>query len=964
MAGRSVGAGTPGSWAPMPGADYYGGILMTGPGWGIGEPAVGWKIPNISGTGPVYCITAGANPPGMTYNAATAATSLPNAQTAASMIALFGQPGNTDAEIAEVAAEIQVHVARPASTSMYSGLGSFSGADGTTTSKARADAHWAYAASHDFGGAYGTPTFSGLVSKSDSTTRAHTQYTGTVHVPGAGAGVTVTLGFNSTQGTVSATKLVTNASGDATFRYTVAQPGGTMSFTASVVSAGAPKPVQYTAQSNGGQTMFGVLGASNTTRTGKGEASVSATIDIVWWKYTIGDQNKAPVAGAVFSKVVDATNGTTIATGLTSKTSKQTLPGVTPGHTLVWTETTAPPEDYINGAFTIKVPANAADGYEIALGNPKIPLITVSSQVLASTTPFGVRLSDAVEINGDDGESGTLDSWLKFVPGGVCDELTAQQLAEAAVVGTYHTPIPPGFTSGAIRVDGPVPSATQAGAWAWQQTVTVTPSGAVATSAYGAPGECAQVTVPSADTSTLERYGTPGDVLSDSVTVAGVTSVPAVTSAVGTFDVRHYFRPFANDSELCPRSGTPDGRDQWREWIAAEPSLLVATDTFELLADGSATALAEHAPAEVGCGTFEVSYTPVALDGEPTPAPVIVSPAGAENEGYALVIPSASTTLSRKTSASDSMVRFADKAQIRGTHGVPTTLIDYVLGPQPADAMGICLSVTFDDTQVAGRFDPITVEHDQTVETNTLTFPKSAADLTCYLAVESLAIPGPDGEPRLVFSADLGSEIAEMGLAPQAPAGSATPSPEAASSPRAKPSAQPKITTEVRAAQVTAGGLITDLIKLWGTGDRIGTVTGVILGPVAPNAAGNCDAADFTSAPIAGRITPIHTVGDGEFTSSPFATAATGCFNFVESWADAATGKTVVSTRQGEMAETFLVTPSRYGSAQGSGAMISTGFAGASAGRSLAGVCGGLALIATGLVIAVAGLARQHRVRL
>ncbi|MEO7288892.1 MAG: hypothetical protein ABI140_18425, partial [Jatrophihabitantaceae bacterium] len=96
--------------------------------------------------------------------------------------------------------------------------------------------------------------------------------------------------------------------------------------------------------------------------------------------------------------------------------------------------------------------------------------------------------------------------------------------------------------------------------------------------------------------------------------------------------------------------------------------------------------------------------------------------------------------------------------------------------PAAPDAQHSCTTASYQPDAVAGRFADVTVTQDQTVTTNPLTIAKQPT-AGCYTAWESLAIAGPNGTPRTVYTKALGSEAAEIALTSPTPAPPATPTP-------------------------------------------------------------------------------------------------------------------------------------------------------------------------------------------
>ncbi|MDR1998513.1 MAG: hypothetical protein LBQ06_01025, partial [Frankiaceae bacterium] len=113
-----------------------------------------------------------------------------------------------------------------------------------------------------------------------------------------------------------------------------------------------------------------------------------------------------------------------------------------------------------------------------------------------------------------------------------------------------------------------------------------------------------------------------------------------------------------------------------------------------------------------------------------------------------------------------------------------------------------------------------------------------------------------------------------------------TPSGASASSPPTAPNESTLVTKpalETRASAQTAapGDQITDTVVVTGAAGVAGTITGSLLGPLAPSG-GSCAGLDWSTAPTASKIGPIAITGSGTYVTSPITITATGCFTFQE----------------------------------------------------------------------------------
>ncbi|MEO9240044.1 MAG: hypothetical protein ABI418_18360, partial [Jatrophihabitantaceae bacterium] len=513
------------------------------------------------------------------------------------------------------------------------------------------------------------PTITGLVTSANG--RFNTTYTATVH---GDAKTTYTL--SSVGANLSTKSVTTSSAGTAIFNYLV--PGTTTSRTFTITVGGTVysrmdeyAAVDQPASQSQTVTTWG-SGPANSTARGAVDPFISASIT----KLTAGDASRTPQA-ATF-RVVDKTTGQIVRTSFSTVAGRPTPLGqaFVPCHTDVFTETKAPAGAYIPipGTFTVTIPCTASNGFSIVLTDPRIPLVTVSTTANFEQTPYGTQLVDRVTLTGDDGEAGTITGSLKRLAGVRCAAATAAQWAAAAVVGTYSTPIVGSFGdhkgNGVYTVTGPVPAASETGAWGWFETAKLTPSGATASSPYGAPHECTDVTRPAAETVASEPTGLVGDALHDTIAISGLSQTPAgAPGAGGQVTSLLYFMPYSSDIMQCPAAGTDAGQQAWAAYIQSTPAALLERQNLDVSAD-TTVMTTPHTIShlgkliEGGCYTYATTYTPTG-----SPTPLVLGAAGATGESTSIVAPTVRTVISASTTAKSGSVTFTDNAVIAGTHG-------------------------------------------------------------------------------------------------------------------------------------------------------------------------------------------------------------------------------------------------------------------------------------------------------
>jgi hypothetical protein len=611
------------------------------------------------------------------------------------------------------------------------------------------------------------PKITGLVTSPAG--RFNTTYTATVT-----GDKSTKYTLSASGATLSTSSVTTSSSGTATFSYKVPGTNTTGNFTITIAGTVYARMDEYSAVDQPAAQSQTVVtwGSGPVSATARGSVEPFISASIV--KLTAGDATKTPRV-ATF-KVVDHSTGVTLTNSFTTLAGRPTpLNGFVPGHVYYFTETKAPAGAYIPNpaTFTLTIPTTAADGYVITLTDPKTPVLTVGTHTNYQLTPYGVALTDKVSLGGDDGENGTITGGVKLLPGVACGSATAAQWAAAPVVGPNYTTaivgtFGDGHGNGTYTISGPIPTAGQVGAWGWFETAKLTQSGATATSPYGAPNECSDVTRPAVSTLASEPAGLTGDELVDQVQVSGLAQRPAGTSKLGTITSSLFWMPFTDDTAVCPVAGTSAGEQAWASFIQARPDAAVSTQSFDVTGDATLHT-APYKVSQLGCYSYGTTFTAAAAGS----TAVVLGAVGAAGESSTIIAPQVSTVLHSQTDSTSPSVTFTDDAAITGTHGVAVTLLDKLLGPATPDASRSCATATYSADQVAGIFDPVTVSTDQTVTTAALTVAKGDK-AACFLAWESLTITDEAGQARTVYTAPIGTETTEMRLAPGKAAGGAS----------------------------------------------------------------------------------------------------------------------------------------------------------------------------------------------
>jgi hypothetical protein len=133
--------------------------------------------------------------------------------------------------------------------------------------------------------------------------------------------------------------------------------------------------------------------------------------------------------------------------------------------------------------------------YTVTVTDPPMPTPALSTQVGAPVVSVATTaLTDTVTVSGNDGEAGTITATLYgpvAVPSSMsCVDVTLVQW-EASASQSYSVAI---TGDGPVVITGVVPNST--GCYAWAESLTLTPSNAVATSLPTVPTESSLVTIP------------------------------------------------------------------------------------------------------------------------------------------------------------------------------------------------------------------------------------------------------------------------------------------------------------------------------------------------------------------------------------------------------------------------------------------------------------------------------------
>ena len=225
-------------------------------------------------------------------------------------------------------------------------------------------------------------------------------------------------------------------------------------------------------------------GASATSSPLEASEQTLVAVPVTFIKTSTTDPTNTPVAGAVFS--LASASGNILATGLVSGSGPVAIdvPGLyfMQGATYELIETRAPSGYYIpvSNVTSFTIPASATT-FNVITTDPPIPLMrpaSVVSQIRARYLTPGGHVADSIDVTVDDGEPGTITGTLYgpvAPPASMkCSDLTLAQW-EVAPTQVFTAVLD---ANGTGTVMGPVP--TQAGCYGWAETVTLTASGATA----------------------------------------------------------------------------------------------------------------------------------------------------------------------------------------------------------------------------------------------------------------------------------------------------------------------------------------------------------------------------------------------------------------------------------------------------------------------------------------------------
>jgi hypothetical protein len=222
-----------------------------------------------------------------------------------------------------------------------------------------------------------------------------------------------------------------------------------------------------------------------------------------------------------------------------------------------------------------------------------------------------------------------------------------------------------------------------------------------------------------------------------------------------------------------------------------------------------------------------------------------------------------------------------DRVTVTGTNGFDATLRATLYGPLPADAISGCARWTTAEWQsaiarrvgalVAGSA-TVSVRGDGAYVVAPVVVPVAG----CYTYAEALVLAGW-------------------------PAAGATSPPGVRD--ESTVVVRPVITTS---AEADGSGRLRDRVTVTGFAGLRGTVTGRVLGPLAPRD-GSCHGLDWTFAPVAAQVSPLAVAGGATGSTTQAQVRTSGCYTFAESlYAGGATQPLAVSA-PGIDAETVLV---------------------------------------------------------
>jgi uncharacterized protein (DUF427 family) len=659
---------------------------------------------------------------------------------------------------------------------------------------------------------------------------------------------------------------------------------------------------------------------SSSSPTDPGE-STSVTVPVYFIKASSADPTDTPVAGAYFS--LANASGTVLATGITSAAAPVEIDqlvagGMAEGSTWELIETQAPPGFYVptNNVTTFTVPSGVTS-YTVLVTDPPMPTPALSTQVGAPVVSVATTaLRDTVTVSGDDGEAGVISATLYgpvAVPSSMsCGDVTLAQW-EASTSQTYSADI---TGDGPVVITGGVPSST--GCYAWGESLSLTPSNAVATSLPTVSTESSLVTIPVslAKASTTDPTDTPiaGAVftLESSSGVVLATGLTSATSAVAINAPGVYFLQGAT-YELVE--------------VTAPPGYYVPTNkvTTFTIPSGATTysVIVTDPPMPTPALSSQVSAANLRPDTRLTDSVVVV---GDDGESgfiqavlYGPVTPPASMrcsdlTLAQWEAAATQIITVGIDGN--GTYSVTgpsetgtgcyAWADSLTLGPSGASATSSPLEAS-EQTLVAV---PVTfIKTSTTDPTNTpvagAVFSLASASGN-ILATGLVSGSGPVAidVPGLYFMQGATYELIET----RAPSGyyipvsnvtsftipaSATTFNVITTDPPIPLMRPASVVSQIRARYLTPGGHVADSIDVTVDDGEPGTITGTLYGPVAPPASMKCS--DLTLAQWEVAPTQVFTaVLDANGTGTvmgPVPTQA-GCYGWAETVTLTASGAT------------------------------------------------------------------------